>query len=322
MADLTELKARLKPQIQKILTEFSVKTYKCGQLLVSNCPIHLGDNTTAFNINISQGEFCGRWFCNTHKCHKEYGGDVLGLIRGLLEAKGPISFREVVDYATTLCGMERIEFSSDFLDDIFLRATPAETTGVPRKVWRQSLKIPQYYLNRKFSKEILDQFDVTLGNPDSEMRDRAVFPVYDNTWKHIVGSVGRTIIEAKPKWKVQDGFKSSDYLFGYWAALPHICRLGTTILVEGQGDVLRLWEAGHHNVVGLFGSNLSEKQEFLLQSTGAAHIITAFDSDEAGSKCRKDCEAKLRRLFNLRHVMPVGHDIGEMSIEQIKTLRL
>lgn len=323
MADLTELKARLKPRIKDILAEFGVRTFQCGPLLVSNCPIHLGDNTTAFNVNVSHSEFCGRWFCNTHKCHKEYGGDVLGLLRGLLEARGPISFREVVDYATNMCGMERIEFIADAMDDIFLRSAISEDKGVPREEWRRDLKIPTYYLDRKFLQKTLDHFDVTIcDDPQSEMYNRAVFPVYDNTWKYVIGSVGRTIKDVKPKWRIQEGFKASNYLFGYWSALPHICRSGKIILVEGQGDVMRLWEAGYFNVVGLFGSNLSEKQEFLLQSTGAMDIITAFDSDEAGASCRKDVEAKLRRLFNLRHVVPLGHDVGEMDVSQILQLRL
>ena len=61
----------MKEKIPDILHALGVRTYKSGDILVSNCPIHAGDNTTAFNINVNvDSEFCGKWFCNTKGCHK------------------------------------------------------------------------------------------------------------------------------------------------------------------------------------------------------------------------------------------------------------
>jgi 5S rRNA maturation endonuclease (ribonuclease M5) len=294
-----------------------VKTRKSGDILVSNCPVHAGDNTSAFNVNVTNGEYSGRWFCNTAGCHKEYGGDIVGLIWGLMDAKQPTSFKESIEYAAQFAGMEKFEFILDNLDDIFLD-DHEEKHEISRKEWRTGLKIPSYYLDRGFTKEALDFFDVKM----CEESNRAIFPIYDNTWEYVVGTVGRTVIDEKPKWKVLGGFKTSEYLFSYWSALPHICKSGKIIIVEGQGDVIRLWEAGIYNAVGIFGSELSEKQELLLQLTGAMSIITCFDNDEAGQKCRTSCDKKLHRLFNLRHVMPVGHDVGEMKPNQISSLQL
>ena len=47
--------------------------YESNNLLISSCPIHEGDNITAFNINIDEynEEHYGKWFCNTKGCHND-----------------------------------------------------------------------------------------------------------------------------------------------------------------------------------------------------------------------------------------------------------
>jgi 5S rRNA maturation endonuclease (ribonuclease M5) len=239
-----------------------------------------------------------------------------------MNSGGPVSFKDTIEFATQFVGMEKFEFHSDNLDDIFLD-DHEEVYQLSRKEWRSELEIPTYYLERGFTEEALNHFDVKVClDYDDDMCNRAIFPIYDNTWEYVVGMVGRTMTGEEPKWRVQGGFKTSEYLYGHWSALPHICKSGKIVLVEGQGDVIRLWEAGIYNAVGLFGSDLSEKQELLLQLTGAMNIITCFDNDAAGHKCRTSCDKKLRRLFNIRHVMPVGHDVGEMQPNQIVSLQL
>lgn len=288
-----------------------------------NCPIHAGDNATAFNVNAdTSSEFCGRWFCNTAGCHKKYGGDILGLLRGLAEIKGDVSFTDVLNLASSLCGTEQIDYVSDAFNDLMLR-DKVKPSGPSRAEVRSKLIRPvEFYLKRGFSEKILDEFDVGIClDPTKEMYNRVVFPVYDPNGNHLIGCVGRTITNDPVKWKNQKGFKKSKHLYGYWLAFQAICQTGKIILVEGQGDVIRFHEAGIRNVVGIFGSSLSDCQELLLQKTGAANIITVLDRDEAGDKCREDCN-KLSRLFNVRHVVPLVDDVGEMTVEEVQGLKL
>lgn len=292
-------------------------------MLVSNCPIHDGDNVTAFNVNSDiTSEFCGRWFCNTVGCHKKYGGDVLGLLRGLAAVNGNLSFTEVLKLASSFCGSEQVDYISDTFNDIILR-DKEKPTGPSRDEVRSKLIRPaEFYLKRGFSAQILDKFDVGVCNdPTKEMYDRVVFPVYDPSGKYFIGCVGRTISGAPEKWKNQKGFKKSQHLYGLWLAFQAICQSGRIILVEGQGDVIRFHQAGIENAVGIFGSRLSDTQELLLQKTGVTNITTVFDRDEAGDKCREDCN-KLNRLFNVKHVIPEVDDVGEMTVEQVLELRV
>lgn len=317
-----DLKAKLKSQIPEILQKFNAKTFKSGDLRIGICPVHNGDNSTAFNINCNKtSEYCGRWFCNTQGCHKKFGGDILGLMDGLCNAIGPTPFREVLEISHSLAGTEKVDYVSDFFNDLVIRNEPI-LSGPSREEVRNSLIRPaQFYLDRGYSESVLDEFDVGVClNEYDPMFNRVVFPVYDNTGKFLVGGVGRTLVGAPDKWKNKFGFKKSEHLYGYWKAIQPICQTSKVILVEGQGDVLRFWQAGIKNVLGIFGSNLSDYQENMLQKTGVSSIITVFDRDTAGEKCREDCK-RLSRLFNLKQLLPEGADVGEMSISQIQNMK-
>ena len=133
----------------------------------------------------------------------------------------------------------------------------------------------------------------------------------------MVGCTGRTIVGSSIKWLNQEGFSKANFLYNYGKAIKHIQNCKTVILVEGQGDVIRLWEAGIFNSVGMFGSKLSDAQEFLIQKTGACNIVVLADNDNAGALCIKDVKSKLGSLFNISTANYESKDIGEMSVSQI-----
>lgn len=303
---------------------FNIKTFKSGNLLVSNCPIHAGDNSSAFNVNVDiNSEYCGRWFCNTKGCHKEYGGDELGLLRGLMCKDEKVSFTDVIKVAEKICGEKIHTYNQDNISVILGRGKDKDS-GITREQVRSKLKIPSsYYIDRGFSREVLDEFDVGLcDDPSKEMYNRIVFPIYNISGKYMAGCVGRTIVDDPMKWKIQKGFKKSEHIYGYAKALPEVCRSGKIILVEGQGDYLKLWMSGIRNVFGMLGSQISSTQELLLQRTGAMDIITFVDNDAAGDKFRASCDEKLKRLFNIEHKRPTSHDAGDMTPSSLReTLR-
>ena len=149
------------------------------------------------------------------------------------------------------------------------------------------------------------------------MHKRIVFPIYDENDEFMIGCTGRTICDDPRKWVNQKGFNKSNFLYNYGKAMDHIKRTQTIILVEGQGDVIRLWEAGIKNVVGMFGSKISDSQEFLIQKTGVSNIVIAADNDEAGKACTGDIIERLKYLFNISILKLSKNDIGDMSIDEI-----
>lgn len=308
--------------------------YESQTMIVSSCPVHRGDNQSAFNINIEEENenHYGKWFCNTKNCHNNKPGkDVLSLVWMLLEQKFDKSFvfPEVLEFCNKFCSdvsvdVKNIGVSNNNAIDKLLKLdskkpTSSVHTNITSQIVRSNLIFPaQYYLDRGFSKEILDVFDVGLClRPDSQMYKRVVFPIYDQDDKYMVGCVGRTICEDSRKWINQKGFNKSNYLYNYGKAMKHIKRSDSIILVEGQGDVIRLNEAGIHNVVGMFGSKISDSQEFLIQRTSASNVVIMADDDPAGHECTKDLISRLKYLFNIHTVELTKNDIGDMTVNEI-----
>lgn len=311
--------------------------YESNNLLISHCPIHEGDNQTAFNINIDEDneEHYGKWFCNTKGCHNDKPGkDIISLVWMLLEKKEDkeVKFPEVIKFCKNFCSDVYIDENSvnavknDVFDKLLKlqskKVVKQNISKINREAVRSRLQFPAtFYIERGFSEDALNEFDIGLCmNPKSQMYQRVVFPVYDENDEFMVGCTGRTISNSPRKWINQKGFNKSNYLYNYGKAIEHIRRAETIILVEGQGDVIRLWEAGIYNAVGMFGSKISDSQEFLIQKTGVSNIVIMADNDDAGNACAKDIVERLKYLFNIYIVKLPKNDIGDMSIEEINTI--
>lgn len=317
-------------KIDDLLDLFEIDGYyKSGPLIVGNCPIHEGDNQSAWNLNLDEeSNHCGTWFCNTKACHKIKGHDIISFVWLMKEKtdKKKYTFVDIIKFLSNFTKGIKVERSRvvDHLSDIIQKTKKETTTKFTRSQVRQRLKIPaEFYLTnpnprRNFSIEVLDEFDVGLcDDPQSEFYNRVVFPVYEESSQTLVGCVGRAIHNDPRKWINKKGFNKSNHLFGLDKSIKHIQRTGVCILVEGQGDVMRLWEAGIRNAVGIFGASLSDSQEFLLQKTGALTIVIMTDSDEAGRRCRKEIREKLKHCFNIIDIEADEKDIGEMLVEEI-----
>lgn len=294
--------------------------YQSGELLVSTCPVHEGDNFSAFNININESsEFYGIWFCNTKKCHESHGRDILALIQSLLSKKTgkKCTFRETVVFIESFCKNKRVVKK---VKKIQPRNKIEVNKNNTKKHIRKFLSIPaQEYINRGFKESTLNEFDVGLCKlKTSEMYNRVVFPVYDYSGEYMVGCVGRSITDTDFRWKNQKGFNVRKFLYNHARALDTIVLTSTVIVVEGQGSVLRLWESGVKNVVGLFGSKMSDVQEFLIQKMNIDRIIVMTDNDKAGEKCREDINERFEGQLSVHNIRSTKNDMEDMSIEEIQ----
>lgn len=302
-------------KIHRLIQILNIDLYRNGNKLVGCCPVHKGDNQTAFNIDIdTSSNYYGRWYCNTHDCHRKYGNNLVGLIMGFYnyEIKEAIKFLD--DFTQ---GVEvQIQENDDFIN--FFSKEKSTVQGISREEVRKRLIIPsQYYIERGFLPEILDEFDIGLSTKGL-MKDRIVFPVYYNDV--MVGCTGRTIIGDNYKWINSKGFNKSHYLYGLWKTDKYIQNKSSVILVEGQGDMLKLYSAGIKNVAGMFGKTLSDTQEFLLQKLGVLDIILLTDNDDPGKQARLNIENKVKDLFNVHHAYAVDKDCGDMTITDIQQI--
>ena len=313
--------------MEKVLDSLDVDTYELNGRLTGPCPVHGGDNTMAFNVCIDQdSDWYGAWFCNTRRCEKTYGTDVFALIRGILSRKmnKEANFKDVMDYVRPIISLDNVVLKDRSFDKLAKIFQKREVTSeiCNRSLVQKELEIPcPYFTSRGFSKDILNKFSIGLcKNANKPMYNRSIFPIFDvNNNDSVVGLAGRTIDpKEKIKWKFNSGFSSGNHLFGYNRAVDTIRRTNSVVLVEGQGDVLRMHEAGVTNTVGIFGCNLSDPQSILLENASVLNIILMLDNDKAGRNAQEKIFNTYKTMFNFIEVKYDTKDPGELSIDQIQ----
>jgi 5S rRNA maturation endonuclease (ribonuclease M5) len=302
-------------QIHSLLEYFDISYVEYPNRLAFPCPVHDGDNPEACCVFTDGVTNKGNWSCWTHHCEEEYINNLFGFVRGCLSSKAG---RNVSMNETDI-------FLTDFLQKDFdessykIKREHNTQPQINRAEIRNRIKIPsEYYIRRGFLSETLDMFDVGECLVENQpMSGRVVVPIYDEDYNY-VGCVGRAIKEhLKPKWLHSKGF-SKNILYGMNLAKDYIFLNKTAILVEGQGDVWRMHEAGLKMTVGIFGASINEDQLILLEQSGALNIVVLTDSDEAGNKAYEQIVKKCGRRFNYFRPTITSKDVGDMSIEQIK----
>jgi 5S rRNA maturation endonuclease (ribonuclease M5) len=243
--------------------------------------------------------------------------------------KKHIEKNNFTNYVSVICETKKIE---------------TEQKKLPtRSQIRKLLNIPStYFINRGYSSEILDKYDVGDCLADNkEMSNRIVVPIYDNSYEHMVGCTGRSLFEKcdmckhyhdkknscpedgeiwkYSKWRHSTDLKTQNYLYNYWFAQEHIKKSKAVIIVESPGNVWRLEESGINNSVALFGTNLSTHQRMLLDISGAMTLLLAMDNDEAGQRAAQSIITKCNKIYNIYQLKFDKPDIGEMSVEEIKS---
>jgi DNA primase len=156
------------------------------------------------------------------------------------------------------------------------------------------------------------------------MYNRTVFPIYCSNPQYkdeMIGAVGRaTQSKQVPKWLNSKGFYSASNLYRYGHAFERIKDVGAVVLVEGQGDVVRLWDAGVRNCVGLFKSGLSDEQSILLEKASVNTLVLALDNDEAGIKGAKSIIKDFQNIFQIVVIKYPKNDMGDMTVEEINEI--
>jgi len=71
-----------KDYIQNIIEFFGLDLRLSGNKLIGCCPVHKGDNKSAFNL----WPRSGFWVCRSHNCHEVFDKDFNGFLKGLYAA--------------------------------------------------------------------------------------------------------------------------------------------------------------------------------------------------------------------------------------------
>lgn len=346
--------------IESLLDHFELEYKSNGKMMSMCCPIHGGDNPSAISLYYTGDNYRGNWKCRTHNCEKIFKGSIIGFIRGIISAKKYkwekegdkfCSFKEAVEFATSfikkdldsikISGSDRNKKAFTALVNYIHQETQSTEKLIKREVITKALNIPaQYFIDRKYSSDILTKYDVGLCEKSGkEMSSRVVVPIYDNDYKYMVGCSGRSIFEqcklcgsyhdpnkscpdeehrwVYSKWRHSKDFKSQNHLYNFWFAKQNIMSSAVAIIVESPGNVWRLEENGIHNSVAIFGSSMSDRQKIILDSSGAMSLVILTDNDEAGKKAAEQIKEKCQNTYKIYIPQISKNDIGEMTNEEI-----
>ena len=317
----------LRDFIPEVLDRLDIEYVEYPNRYSFPCPVHGGDNPEGCSLFLDGDDVVGNWKCWTAGCDDEYARNIFGFIRGALTAKKgtEATLAETYKFCESIAKAEHVE-EKDLnpvkevkLLDVFLKHSVVNTPTLSRQEVRSKIEIPcKYYIDRGYTPEVLDLFDVgACLDKTRPMYNRAVVPIYDVN-DCFVGCVGRSIYDnMQPKWLHSKGFKK-EHLYGLNIAKDHIIRNRTVFLLEGQGDVWRMHEAGYSNSVSIFGASLTDEQLILLEEIGVMNVIILTDYDDAGNKAAQQIIKKCGRRFNYLRPTLDAKDVGDLSIEQLQ----
>ncbi len=323
------VKTKLIENPESVLNHFKLDYVNKGNRLVLRCPVHSGaDNESAVSVMLDG--YVGCWSCFTRFCNDEFGGDLLGLVWGILtnrQNKKPL-FGEVLTYCEENIGIgEATAGDTDFvrLCNTLNKEIDEHKILGKREQLIKTLQIPSpYFLAKGFTPEILTKFSIgDCHNPQKPMHNRAVCPVFDETGQFVIGCAGRRIPEKDylKKWKFSYGLKVGSYFYGLWEAKQRILETSRAIVVEGQADVVWLHENGYNETVGLFGANLTDNQLKLLNKLGIMNLVILMDGDEAGREASDRIKTKTQDYFNTRIIhLSEGQDPDDLDPQELNSL--
>lgn len=358
---LNDLCVRVMGKFDNLIECLGISLEQRKNMYVGACPIHGGDKNNAFNIYSSGDNYVGNWKCRTNQCHKHFIGSVIGFVRGVLshkkynwtgEGDRQVSFKETIEFISSCLKEDytnlKIDYNllekNQFIKQVSMiqKRNKLIDSQITREKARENLSIPaKYFVQRGFSPEILNKYDVGL-NTNSYDKDynRVVVPIYDDEHKFVIGCTSRSIYEKctdcgswhSPKitcphkdyawrfskWKHSQGFHREQHCYNYWYAKEHIQKAKVAIITESPGNIWRLEESGIHTGLATYGAEVNEKQIEVINSTGALTLLIIMDNDEAGIKSAESLSKILQNTYKVYIYTPTKNDIGDMSIEEVQ----
>jgi len=237
-----------------------------GNRLVGPCPVHRGDNSTAFHADLEKN----LWNCFTRR----HGGTVIDMIMELEK----VTPSQACLIAEKLLGENR--------------NTGMTYSQMANRIltFRLNLEVEHLYLDRRnISMRTREYFGIGYCSKGM-FAGRICIPIHDENG-NLVAYAGRSPNGREPKYLFPKGFRKSLVIYNYHR-ISGIKNSRKVVLVEGYFDVFRLFQAGYP-AVALMGSSISKRQKELLVSL-KKFLILMFDGDPAGAECTEKLITALR----------------------------
>ena len=149
----------------------------------------------------------------------------------------------------------------------------------------------KYARSQGYSDNVLQKTGLTIFKDDSKQYDRfrgrVMFPIYSVSGR-VLGFSGRILSSEKQAAKYVNSpdseiYNKSNILYGLFQAKNAITRQDKVYLVEGNIDVISMYQSGVENTVASCGTSLTKEQVRLMRRY-TKNVTVLYDGDSAGIK--------------------------------------
>jgi DNA primase len=291
-----------------------------GGCLRGRCPLpphSSARSRVSFMVNTEKNA----WVCHSDSCVGARGGQIGGNVLDFVAAMERCSVREAA-----LKLQAWFTLPAPDVSPAPRRLQPGEggdrdpspaaaNTALPFSLTRIDYSHP-YLAKRGLDLDTARHFGIGYNRGEGSMGGRVVIPVHDENG-FLVAYAGRSVDEARPKYRFPARFRKSLVLFNLHRAAAHG---RTVVVVEGFFDCVKVHQAGIGCVVALMGCTLSARQEDLL--AGHFHqAVLLMDGDRAGRSAGTAIGQRLVAKIAARIVeIPAGSQPDQLGSDQIRCL--
>lgn len=320
--------------IEDVIGE-NIKLEKKGASYTGLCPFHK-EKTPSFHVNSKDGYY---------KC---FGCGEAGDVITFIEKYKNYSFQEAVEYLADRANITLQEASVkkktendliekfydinktalDFFQNQILKSKIAIDYLMKRKLNKDTVlkyqlgyapnewtALKDYLLSKGYNEEFIIRAGLAKRKEGKDssydtFRNRLVFPIVDSH-NHVLGFSARSLDNSMPKYLNTSEnivFKKRELLFGYNIYKKEADR-DKILLVEGNIDVMSLYQAGVNYAVANLGTAFTINQANLLKRN-AKKIYICYDGDKAGKNATHKAIEILRSIDAKSNVvtLPEGLD--------------
>jgi DNA primase len=295
--------------IDRVLETYGLCTRlrRHGDQLVGPCPLHGGDNPTAFRAHLARGI----WNCFT-ACG---GGDTVDLICKI-EKCTKASAARIIRHMVTIPSRS-LHFRPD---SQYHRAATGAFRPFQIKI-PLNPRAPFLQDHKGISVDTAIRFETGLADAKSRFLQGAVAVRLHDMLGRPIGYCGRRLdpdaISRWGKWRFPTGLPKGQLLYNAHRALA--ARKKGIVLVECPWAAMRCSQAGIAGVVALLGTTISETQ--LAWLAKAASVLLLMDADKAGQKAAKTiAQALHRKTTALIHELPDEKEPEDLSDTDLLSL--
>lgn len=280
----------MKPdELEQLLRKYNFQGItKRGHNLMACCPAH-PERRPSWGISVNEPHMHGCFSCG-------FKGSLFTLLKHL-----GMSRSEALKYADDV---ER----TNLADSLTLKSS-SKLDELPMK-YLYANPLPKELLRRVAKWRDVSRRTLLIAQCGYNERDnRFVFPWFYN--KRLVGLTARTLDLHEPNKIISYGNVSAK---GKSLYLPQgkISR-DALVLVEGEFDALKVFDAGHKNVGALAFGNLAKRVCTQVIESAASQVLLFFDNDYTGKRLTREAQSSIGKYKSTVVLKYAGKDPGELT---------